>query len=91
MPDLRLHLPILKGSEKHPTKKLRQNNDPLCHPSFKSLVLIMEFSLAQSKTNNKRKETTSERSPASDRDELVLCRTGAGSTGVITFLTVLLH
>lgn len=91
MPDLRFHLPILKGREKHPTKKLRLNNDPLCHPSFKGLVLIMEFSLAQSKNNNKRKATTSERPPDSDHDELLLFRMGAGSTDVITFLSVLLH
>lgn len=77
--DLRVRSPILKGSEKNPTRKLRLSNDPLCHPSLKSLVLFMEICLAQRK--NKRKETTSGRPPALDCDEPVLFRNGSWKHG----------
>lgn len=80
-PDLRVHSPILKGSKKHPKRKLRLSNDPLCHPSFKSLVLFMEICFAQNKNNNKRKETTSGRPPALDCEELVLFRNGSWKHG----------
>lgn len=85
MPDLRVHLPILEGRGKHWRKKLRLNNDSLCQPSFKSLVFIIEVSLAQSKNSNKRKDcimTMMSWNCFSMGDEGI---------AVITFLSVLLQ
>lgn len=63
---------------------MRLNNDSLCQPSFKSLVVIIEVSLAQSKT------TTKEKTLHHDHDELELFQHGREGIVVITFLSVLL-
>lgn len=89
VPDLRLHLPVLEGRKEHWRKKSRLNNEPLCHPSFKSLVFIIEFSLAQKQ--QQQKKMAPERLAEQTTRSWSYFRTAAGSTVVITFLSVFLN